>query len=167
MKRNVQTVIFILLTIFLLVLTGCFEKSKSDEKEEVKYTVTFESNGGSGVKSKSAEYNTTITAPANPTKTGYTFVGWYKEAGLTNVWNFANDKVTGNITLHAKWNEIIIPKYTVTFETTPLENYIFDTVNCTNNQVGEFDQVNNILSIKNLNNDTKCVVQFKQNKHHI
>lgn len=56
---------------------------------------------------------------------------------------------------------------TVTFETTPLENYIFDTVNCTNNQVGEFDQVSNILSIKNLNNDTKCVVQFKQNKHQV
>jgi uncharacterized repeat protein (TIGR02543 family) len=38
-----------------------------------------------------------------PTRTGYTFGGWYKEAACANDWNFASDVVTGNVTLYAKW----------------------------------------------------------------
>ena len=68
------------------------------------YKVTFESNGGSEVASLQAvEYGTTITALEKPLKDGYTFGGWFKEPVLTNVWNFAVDAVTDNITLYAKW----------------------------------------------------------------
>ena len=67
------------------------------------YTVSFNSQGGSSVNNKSADYNTTITAPTVPTRSGYTFLGWYKEAAGTNEWNFAIDKVTTNSTLYAKW----------------------------------------------------------------
>ena len=67
------------------------------------YTVTFNSQGGSAVTSKTADYNSLITAPTSPTKTGYTFGGWYKEAGCLNVWNFSTDKITRNATLYAKW----------------------------------------------------------------
>lgn len=56
---------------------------------------------------------------------------------------------------------------TVTFNATPLENYTFGSVSCTNEQTAEYDQVSNTLSIKNINNDTKCVLQFKQNKHQV
>ena len=65
--------------------------------------VSFNSQGGSAVTSKTANYNSTITAPAAPTKTGYTFGGWYKEAGCLNAWNFTTNKVTANTTLYAKW----------------------------------------------------------------
>ncbi len=71
------------------------------------YVVSFESNGGGTVDSVNANYNTTITAPAAPAKTGYTFAGWYKEEALTNAWDFENDKVTQTITLYAKWNCIV------------------------------------------------------------
>ena len=67
------------------------------------YTVTFNSQGGSAVISKTADYNSTIIAPAAPTKTGYTFGGWYKEAGCLNAWNFTTNKVIENTTLYAKW----------------------------------------------------------------
>lgn len=67
------------------------------------YTVAFNSQGGTLVTSKKANYNTMVTAPAAPTRSGYTFTGWYKEAACTNAWNFTTDKVTGNITLYAKW----------------------------------------------------------------
>lgn len=67
------------------------------------YTVTFNSQSGSAVSGKTADYNTTITAPTAPTRTGFTFLGWYKEAAGTNAWDFATDKVTSNITLFAKW----------------------------------------------------------------
>ena len=40
-----------------------------------------------------------------PTKNGYTFHGWCKDAAFTNSWNFDADTVTGNITLYAKWTE--------------------------------------------------------------
>ena len=77
------------------------------------HTVTFNSQLGSFVPSVVAEVNTTIAEPAAPTRTGYTFGGWYKEAGLVNPWDFASDTVTTDITLYAKW---VVNTYTVTFE---------------------------------------------------
>ena len=68
-------------------------------------TVTFDSNGGSTVSDTTGiSYDTTISAPTAPTRNGYDFDGWYKESGLTNKWDFANDTVTDNITLYAKWS---------------------------------------------------------------
>ena len=66
------------------------------------YTVTYESNGGSTVPSQTVKYNETANKPADPTKSGYTFSGWYTEENLTNKYDFAAP-VTGNITLYAKW----------------------------------------------------------------
>ena len=78
------------------------------------YTVSFESNGGTVVSSTTGvRYGATISAPAAPTKTGYAFSGWYKEAGLTNLWTFASDTVTTATTLYAKWTAL--PTYTVTY----------------------------------------------------
>ncbi|MEH7073878.1 Ig-like domain-containing protein, partial [Neobacillus drentensis] len=78
------------------------------------HTVTFDSQGGSAVTGITAEYNARITAPESPTKIGYTFGGWYKDAAFTTEWDFENDTVSAiNITLYAKW---IINRYTVTFD---------------------------------------------------
>ena len=67
-------------------------------------TVTFEENGGSAVADITGlSYNATISAPAAPTKTGYAFGGWYKEAACTNLWDFSTDTVTKDITLYAQW----------------------------------------------------------------
>jgi uncharacterized repeat protein (TIGR02543 family) len=68
------------------------------------YTVTLNSNGGSAVSAITGiTSGSAITAPTPPTKTGYTFAGWYKEAALVTAWNFDADKVTSDITLYAKW----------------------------------------------------------------
>lgn len=77
-----------------------------------KFTVIFDKQDGSLVNSKTAEFNSTITAPTAPTRIGYTFGGWYKDAAGTTAWNFATDNVTADTILYAKWN---INKYTVTF----------------------------------------------------
>jgi uncharacterized repeat protein (TIGR02543 family) len=78
------------------------------------YQVTFDTQGGSTIESVTTGYNTEITSPTEPTRTGYTFGGWYKEAACTNAWNFATDKVTTATTLFAKW----IPNpFMVTFNT--------------------------------------------------
>jgi len=77
------------------------------------YTVTFHSNGGSTVSTiTGVTTRSTITQPGNPTQTGYTFVAWYKESGLTNAWNFGSDTVTSDVNLYAKWS---INSYTITF----------------------------------------------------
>jgi uncharacterized repeat protein (TIGR02543 family) len=79
----------------------------------VTYDVTFDSNGGSAVATiKDVESGTKITAPTAPTKPGFDFGGWYKEAALTNEWKFDTDTVTTAITLYAKW----VVVYTVTFD---------------------------------------------------
>jgi len=74
------------------------------------YTVTFNSNGGSAVTSQSVTYNNKVTKPADPTKEGFTFAGWYTDSALTNAYDFSKN-VTGGFTLYAKWTEkVVTPK---------------------------------------------------------
>lgn len=68
------------------------------------YTVTFDSNGGSAVSPQTVNYGSKISRPSNPTRSGYTFVGWYKNSALTTAYDF-DAAVTGNMTLYAKWNK--------------------------------------------------------------
>ena len=75
------------------------------------YGVRFESNGGNKVASQDVKYGNKATKPADPTRYGYTFAGWYSDSGLTKVYSFSS-KVTANLKLYAKWN---IVKLTVTF----------------------------------------------------
>ena len=73
------------------------------------YTVTFQSEGGSEVASQ-IRANTPADQPADPTKEGYTFIGWYNGE---SEWDFETP-VTADLTLTAKWQ---INQYTITFDT--------------------------------------------------
>lgn len=84
-------------------------------KTAAAYTVTFESQGGSPVAPQSVKHGETVTEPAAPTRTDYTFGGWYQEADCTNKWDFATDTVTGDITLYAKWTPVK-KNYTITLD---------------------------------------------------
>ena len=66
-----------------------------------KYTITFDTNGGSEIAPITQDYGTAITAPANPTREGYTFIGWDKAIPET--------MPAENITLKAKWKDIEKP----------------------------------------------------------
>ena len=76
------------------------------------YTITFEEDGGSTVPDITQGFGTAVIAPANPTKAGYTFGGWYSNSGLTTAYTFTTMPLNG-ITLYAKWNAV---NYTITFE---------------------------------------------------
>jgi uncharacterized repeat protein (TIGR02543 family) len=78
------------------------------------YTVSFTSNGGTAVANQSVVYNTATTAPTAPTKTGYTFAGWFSDIGLANAFAFTTP-ITANITLYAKWTVIPPTTYSVSF----------------------------------------------------
>jgi len=68
------------------------------------YTVTFDSNGGSAVASKSVDANTKVAQPADPGKEGFIFAGWFTTADLAAEYDF-NTPVTKSFTLYAKWTE--------------------------------------------------------------
>ena len=70
------------------------------------YTITFDTNGGSEIAPITQDYGTAITAPANPTRKGYTFKGWDKEIPKT--------MPAENMTVKAQWE---INRYTITFDT--------------------------------------------------
>lgn len=76
-----------------------------------KYTVTFNSNGGSAVSFQTITDGEKALKPSNPTRSGYTFEGWTLNG---NAYDF-NSVVKSNITLVAKWKENTKAKYTVTF----------------------------------------------------
>ena len=75
-----------------------------------KYTVTFNSNGGTDVPKQIVKYEEKVTKPTQPQKEGYKFEGWFKNIGLTEEYDFES-LVTEDITLYAKW----IPVYTVIY----------------------------------------------------
>lgn len=67
--------------------------------------VTFDVAGGSSVASlDKVPRGTQIVAPASPTRQGFEFKGWYKDAAGTIPWDFAQDAVTDDTTLHAVWS---------------------------------------------------------------
>ena len=67
------------------------------------HTVTFDSQGGSAVSPVTVTHGGTAAKPGAPTRSGYSFSGWYKDSDCTTAWNFDADIVTGDITLYAKW----------------------------------------------------------------
>ncbi|OSG88683.1 cell wall/surface repeat protein containing internalin domain [Bifidobacterium adolescentis] len=91
-----------------LTLTASWTKNKST------YTVKFDLNGGDGdIADQKVKEGSTIDRPDNPTREGYTFMGWQYE---DSDWNFLNT-VTSNMTLTAQWKRNEVKKYTVAFDT--------------------------------------------------
>ncbi|MCD7782596.1 MAG: InlB B-repeat-containing protein, partial [Firmicutes bacterium] len=91
----------------------------------VTYTVTFDSNGGSSVSSQTVNSGSTATQPTSPTKTGYTFDGWYTSSSGGSKYSFST-AVTSNLTLYAHWT---INTYTVTFNSNGGSSVTSQTVN--------------------------------------
>jgi uncharacterized repeat protein (TIGR02543 family) len=78
----------------------------------VQYTVTFDTDNGSSIKSQIVSAGNKITKPSDPTKNGYTFVEWQLNG---KKYDF-NTPVTSNITLKAIWKENAPITYTVKFD---------------------------------------------------
>ena len=98
MKKRVLILVIALVAIF--TLTSCSKK----------FTVTFDSDGGSAVASVEVKKGKTVAQPTNPTKEGSEFVCWTLNG---EEYNFST-KVTANITLKAKWE---VTEVTITFNT--------------------------------------------------
>ncbi len=82
--------------------------------ETIKHKVSFDSDGGSAVPYKMVVKGNKVTQPANPTKSGYKFLGWFLD---NSMYNF-NKGVYDNISLVARWEEVVvIDEYTISSAT--------------------------------------------------
>lgn len=99
-------VILSLFAVFTVFLTGCGDPSGSTDSG--KYTVTFDTNGGSPVPAALTDVDkgTKIDKPTDPAKGAFTFKGWYNNKTFSgSAWNFDSDTVSGNTTLYANYTK--------------------------------------------------------------
>ncbi|MCZ9312214.1 MAG: InlB B-repeat-containing protein [Methanocorpusculum sp.] len=74
-----------------------------DGNMENAFRVLFDTQGGNFISPVTyLSYGDKITRPPVPTKDGYTFGGWYTDAGCTKEWSFSSG-ITGDMTLYARW----------------------------------------------------------------
>ena len=69
------------------------------------FTVKFDTVGGTHLDNQKLMYDDLVIIEGNPTREGYEFAGWYLDTDYTMPWDIENDKVTGSMTLYAKWVE--------------------------------------------------------------
>ena len=84
-----------------------YAKNKSISRSgggTTRYTVSFDTNGGSLTASERVKRNGTLTEPTAPTKDGFDFAGWYADKELKEKYDFSA-KVTKSMTLYAAWTE--------------------------------------------------------------
>ena len=129
----------------------------SGQELPVKYTrksfqLSYETNGGSYVSGTTVPYGTSVNLPAtNPTRSGYTFAGWYSDKELT-------EQVTGAVTvnadttLYAKWNGATV-HYTIVYmfekynDAGTASSYVYDNSRDGSGTVGSTVQASSAPSI--------------------
>ena len=67
------------------------------------YQIDFDSLGGTAVESRKQMYGELLQEPVSPTREGYVFDGWYRDANLTVPWDVQEDVITESVTLCAGW----------------------------------------------------------------
>ncbi|WP_053984552.1 chitobiase/beta-hexosaminidase C-terminal domain-containing protein [Niameybacter massiliensis] len=72
--------------------------------EDIKYSITFDSKGGSEVAAQEILEGQKATKPADPIREGYKFIGWYIDEGYTEAYNF-DKEVVAHVTVYAKWQK--------------------------------------------------------------
>jgi uncharacterized repeat protein (TIGR02543 family) len=109
----------VLWAIAALVFTGCEDYlSGKNEPAPSRYTITFDSRGGSALQPISGDEGSAVPKPADPEKTGCTFLGWFSaaEGGIPYAWPHT---LTGDVTMYAHWQDGSEPglsRFTITFD---------------------------------------------------
>lgn len=86
-----------------------------DEEAKPSYTLRFDTQGGSTITAQSYPEGSMIFQPTNPTRTGYTFAGWYQDQACNTPFDFSITMPGKDLTVYAKWTG---NTYTLNFSTT-------------------------------------------------
>ncbi|MBN1602845.1 MAG: leucine-rich repeat protein, partial [Chitinispirillaceae bacterium] len=121
-----------------------------DEEEIATFTVTFESNGGGSVDALTLEEGSLLTLSYDivpDPEEGKYFAGWYKDAECSDdqLWDFAYEKVTADVTLYAKWGIIVD---TFTWRTGTDDNIIIFSISGSDKVIAIPEEIDNKKVIK-------------------
>ena len=99
------------------VLTMLWNNTEMRFLKKVSFTVSFQTSGGSDVASVSVLNGKTVAKPADPTKEGNAFIGWYTDSAYTKEFNFDTTVIGADTTVYARWIALEVGKseYTVQF----------------------------------------------------
>ena len=98
MMRQKAAAALLALCLTLSLLCGCGPSAE--------YTVSFDAaSAGTAIESQTVKSGGKVEAPADPVREGYNFIGWFKDAGLTEGFVLGSDKVQGDMTLYAGWDK--------------------------------------------------------------
>lgn len=97
-----RSILLVFIATIMLFVSSCISGN---------YKVAFDTDGGSTIENQYIELNHHVKEPVEPTKEGYTFVGWYLNDELYDF----NTLVDRNFVLVAKWEEVVIEYVNVTF----------------------------------------------------
>ena len=97
-KISVKTLDFIIVACILVIIVFL-----AIDLQNPGFTITFNSKGGTDVASQNQMYGELLEIPCTPTREGYEFSGWYKDAACDDLWNIDSDIIEGDITLYAGW----------------------------------------------------------------
>ncbi|MES7477505.1 InlB B-repeat-containing protein, partial [Cutibacterium acnes] len=64
----------------------------------------YETAGGTPLLDEIVDYGSKLNVPTTPTRSNYTFAGWYRDVNYTIAWDFATHTVQEDLVLYAKWN---------------------------------------------------------------
>lgn len=109
MKKTLSILLtLVLVAVFAFTLVACGDKGGNTMP--VEYTITFDSKGGSAVAAITASAGEEITAPTNPTKDGFEFLGWFESTDggetLAEKAFIVNIMPAKNVTVYAKWTSV-------------------------------------------------------------
>jgi len=105
-RMKMKKVIVVLMFLCMGVLVGCDEVESIDG-----YTVTFVTNSEESMDSITVKIGQRITTPSELEKEGHSFLGWYTDEELTDLYDF-DEAVPSDVTLYASWEA---NEYTITF----------------------------------------------------
>jgi uncharacterized repeat protein (TIGR02543 family) len=124
-KKNRLIFTGIMALFALFFITGCENPAQTNAPVQlevpaqpnfpIQYTIIFNTYGGSAIMPVTQNENTQVAKPANPTKAGWNFAGWFdaETGGSAVAWPII---LIRNITVHAQWTTETVVTHTVTFD---------------------------------------------------
>lgn len=100
------------------IITLTYQNAQMRFLKKQYFTVAFDSVGGSKTESVSVLNGKTVSVPADPTRDGYVFLGWYADAAYKTPFAFGSEVITADTTLYARWAEKVDgqPEYEISYD---------------------------------------------------